>query len=234
MHLWFLLLSLPFQAVEAKDFPKEFQLHAVAATVRIANRTERTVGTGVIVGRKDGAIYILTAAHLIPSAANRLEISTFDEKTYPRPVKTYDTTEVVLRTRGGDIRDVALIRITTEDSVPALMPFCPLKRLPSEGSFEALSVGCGSAKTPMCLLEKVSKEKKVRRSPSRETARFWETEVGQSPGRSGGPLLDKDGCLIGLASGASEGKGYYTHGAEIQNWLKGTKFKFLLENQQDK
>lgn len=233
MHLWFLLLSLPAQVVEAKDFSKKFQLHAVAATVRIANRSKRTEGTGVIVGRKDGAIYVLTAAHLV-ATDNRLEISTFSEKTYPFPVKTYDKTDLVLRTRANDIRDVALIRINTDDPAPGLIPFCPVKRLPSGESFEALSVGCGAAKTPMCALERVIKENKVRRPPGRDTARFWETAVEQTPGRSGGPLLDKDGCLIGLASGASEGKGYYTHGAEIQNWLKVTKYKFLLEENQNK
>jgi S1-C subfamily serine protease len=231
MHLWSLLLLLPAQVVETKDFPKSLQMRAVAATVRIANRSERTEGTGVIIGDKDGAIYILTAAHLADSR-DRLEISTFSEKSYPLPMKTYDKVEVVLRVR--DIRDVALIRIASTDRAPALMPFCPAQRLPGGGPFEALSVGCGASKTPMCMLEKVSKEKKIRRPPGRETARFWEVEVQQAPGRSGGPLLDKDGCLIGLASGISEGRGYFTHAAEIQNWLKKSKFKFLVEENEKK
>lgn len=231
MHLWSLLLLLPAQAVEAKDFPKSLQMRAVAATVRISNRSERTEGTGVIIDDKGGAIYVLTAAHLVGSG-DRLEISTFSEKSYPRPVKTYNKGEVVLRVR--DIRDVALIRIASKDRAPAVMPFCPAQRLPSEGPFEALSVGCGTSKIPMSLLEKVSKEKKIRRPPSLETARFWEVDVGQTPGRSGGPLLDKDGYLIGLASGTSEGRGYYTHAAEIHNWLKKSKYKFLVEENKKK
>jgi S1-C subfamily serine protease len=231
MHLWSLLLLLPAQAVEARDFPKSLQMRAVAATVRVANRSERTEGTGVIIGAKDGALYILTAAHLA-ARDDRLEISTFSEKSYPFPVKTYDKVELVLRAR--DLRDLALIRIAGAERAPALMPFCPAQRFPSEGPFEALSVGCGASKTPMCLLEKISKEKKIRRPPSRETARFWEVDVEQAAGRSGGPLLDKDGCLIGLASGVNEGKGYYTHAAEIQGWLKKSKFKFLLEEHEKK
>jgi S1-C subfamily serine protease len=231
MHLWTFLFLLPAQAVESKDFPKALQMQAVAATVRIANRSERSEGTGVMIGRKEGAVYVLTAAHLV-ARGDRLEISTFSDKSYPQPVKTYDKVEVLLRTR--DIRDLALLRIITDDAVPALMPLCLPRKLPTKGSFTALSVGCGASRTPMCMLEKVSKEKKIRRPPGREMAHFWEAEVEQAAGRSGGPLLDTEGRLIGVASGASEGKGYYAHGAEIHGWLKGSTFSFLLEENENK
>ncbi|HEY1343153.1 MAG TPA: serine protease [Bryobacteraceae bacterium] len=206
-------------------------MKAVTATVRIVNRTDRSEGTGVIVGQEKGAVYILTAAHVV-ARADRLEISTFSRDSYPRPLTSYEKTEVVAQTR--DIRDLALVRVPTEDRAPATMPFCPLRQLPAAGGFESLSVGCGASKAPISLLENVQKEKRIRRPPGRDTALFWETAIGQPAGRSGGPLINKRGELIGLASGSSEGKGYYCHGAEIHAWLKGGKFAFLVTEQEKK
>ena len=39
-------------------------------------------------------------------------------------------------------------------------------------------------------------------------------------GRSGGPLLDADGRLIGVCSGTQEGMNYYTHPDEIRGALQ--------------
>lgn len=227
----FALLLLPGQALESQNFPRSLQMKAVTASVRIVNRSQHSEGSGVLLGKKDAAVYVLTAAHLAKQG-DRLEVSTFSESSYPSPVKVYDQIEVVARTR--DIRDLALLRFTTPDRPPASMPLCPLRQLPAGGDFEALSVGCGAGKAPLCMLEKVLEEKRIRRPPARETVRFWLAEVEQAAGRSGGPLVDRKGRLIGLASGANEGKGYYCHGREVLAWLKGSKFAFLLQVAQAK
>ncbi|MHB1426397.1 MAG: S1 family peptidase [Gemmataceae bacterium] len=231
MHWWTLLLLLPGQAVESKDFPKDLQMKAVAATVRVANRSQHTEGTGVVIGFDKEGIYVLTAAHMVLNS-DRFEISTFSESSYPRALKSYEKVELLAKTL--DIRDLALIRLPTEDRPPAVMPFCPRDQLPTGKNFEALSVGCGSGMIPLCMLEYVLREKRFSRPPLRDSARLWETAIGQVPGRSGGPLLNKRGELIGLASGESEGKGYYCHVAEIHSWLKESKHAFLVgENQKE-
>jgi S1-C subfamily serine protease len=231
MHLWTFLLLIPGQMLESKDFPKGLQMKAVAATVRIVNRDHQSEGTGVIVGRNGKGIYVLTAGHLVVRSA-RFEVSAYSENSYPRVLKKYDKVKVVAQSR--DIRDLALIRLDTEDRPPAIVPFCASSQLPTSGKFEAMSVGCGARSAPICLLENVIKEKRVKRPPGRDTARFWETDIAQMVGRSGGPLLNSRGELIGLASGASEGKGYYSHGSEIQVWLKETEFAFLLGDKEKK
>src|SRR5262249_27551976 len=157
------------QAVDAKEFPKSLQMKAVAATVRILNRSERAEGTGVIVGQKDGALYVLTAAHLVRED-DQLEISAFSESSYPNPAKIYTTTKLLARTT-RDVRDLALLRVDAPDRA-GVMPLCPLDQLPGKEGYESLSVGCGGGKAPICLLEKVLQAKRIRRPSEKGIARF--------------------------------------------------------------
>jgi hypothetical protein len=41
-------------------------------------------------------------------------------------------------------------------------------------------------------------------------------------------LIDRQGRVIGVASGVNDGKGYYCHVEEISRWLKSTDFAFLV------
>ncbi len=62
---WLFLVLACGQLVESDDFPKALQERATAATVRIVNRSQRLEGSGVVIGRKDKSIYVLTAAHFL-------------------------------------------------------------------------------------------------------------------------------------------------------------------------
>jgi S1-C subfamily serine protease len=48
-------------------------------------------------------------------------------------------------------------------------------------------------------------------------------------GRSGGPLIDQRGFVIGICSGTSDGKGYFTHTHEIHRFLKQNAFDWLAD-----
>jgi V8-like Glu-specific endopeptidase len=216
--------------VEPEDVPKPLKDRALAATVRIINHTRRTEGSGVLIGRKDQSTYILTAGHLL-ERGDRLEISTFSVSSYPEAERVYKKVEVVALTK--DMRDLALLRLSGDDAPRRNLTLCPLPLLPKEKEFDALSVGCGFAAAPICVLEKVKGAKQVHRDEKMKPALFWETADEQTPGRSGGPLLDRRGRVIGIASGANDGKGYYSHAEEIYRWLKGTDFAFLAEDKED-
>lgn len=229
MISWLLLLLVPAQTLESKVFSRQLQDRAVAATVRIVNRGEKTEGSGVLLGAADKGFYILTAAHLVHRPAG-LEISTFTIDSYPRPAKVYLKAEVVART--PDMRDLALIRVSTEDRLPGRLPLCPSRLVPKEEKFDALSVGCGAARAPLCLVEHVRGSRLIRRQKGMKPALFWEVQRAQMPGRSGGPLLDRDGNLLGIANGVNDGKGYYCHVVEIYRWLEAKNFRSLLPKEE--
>jgi hypothetical protein len=125
--LWLLAWLVPGQLVEADDFPRPLQMKVVAASVRIVNRGEKVEGSGVIVGRKAGSLYVLTTAHLV-SGQGRLEIATFSAESYPQEARVYTGAEVLARTK--DVRDLALIRLATDDAPPGCLPLCPERLLP--------------------------------------------------------------------------------------------------------
>ncbi len=226
MAPWLIFLLVPGQQVESDDFPKALQMKAVTASVRIVNRTERMEASGVILGRKEGALYILTAGHL-QNRPGRLSVRTYTADSYPEAARVYDKAEVAARAK--DVRDLALLRVETDDPPPGTLPLCPERLLPAKGPFSALSVGCGGTGAPVCLLETVREARFIRLAGRMETALFWETAGEQTPGRSGGPLIDRQGNILGLASGTNEGKGYYCHAREIHRWLKAQGFGLFLE-----
>jgi S1-C subfamily serine protease len=47
---------------------------------------------------------------------------------------------------------------------------------------------------------------------------------------SGGPLLNREGCLIGIASGNSGGEAYYVDEFEIANLINGNSATKSFEN----
>src|SRR5579875_1835020 len=189
VHGLFLLLVFG-QFADSEEFAKAVQERAVAATVRIVNRTRRVEGSGVLIGRKGKSTYILTAGHFL-ERGDRLEISTFTIASYPDPENVYKKAEIVALAK--DMRDLALVRLTVDNPPRAGLALCPLKLLPQDKEFNALSVGCGAAAAPVCLVEKVKGAKQVRRSAAMQPALCWEAANEQTPGRSGGPLIDRHG-----------------------------------------
>src|SRR5438093_1402336 len=79
----------------------------------------------------------------------------------------------------------------------------------------ALTVGCdGAGGAPAVAVDTVRAEKNLGpRSPYK--CNFFEADRPPAVGRSGGPLVDRQGRLIGVCSGTLGGKkGYYVHIAE--------------------
>lgn len=215
------------EPVPSPHFPASLQQRAVCATVRIVNQNGGHRGTGVILRTSGPFVYILTADHLL-NPGGKFEVSTFSESSYPRPNNIYFNAEVMARDR--DL-DVALLRLPTRDRMPASLPICPPAQTPKDEPFPVMTVGCSKGDSPTCLLDKVIAQKHVRKHPTSGISHVYELGNQQAPGRSGGPLLDARGQIIGICSGVTDRKGYFCHIEEIHRWLKRHNLQWLYDEE---
>jgi S1-C subfamily serine protease len=212
--------------VESADFSKEVQAAALRATVRIVNRAGALNGSGVIVKQDANFVYVLTAQHVVDKA-EKMEVHTFSAESYPKAAKVYGSAQVVAQAKE---QDLAVVRIATRDKAPGVLPLCPAAKAPGDKDFPGLSVGCNDGKAPTCRAETVKGRKTVKR-PGEEALVSWEVSTAPVAGRSGGPLVDKRGKVLGIASGANDGLGYFVHPEEIERFLKKEVLEDLLEDE---
>jgi hypothetical protein len=190
------------------EVPRPVREAGVAATVRVGDPATGSVGTGVVLGARNGYVYVLTAAHVLGKDA-KPRVETFGGKR-----EAPDDWEIVFRATESDL---AVVRATAGTSE---WPAVRLAPPPAAGAAApaAWSIGCDDGKDPRVEAVTLTGQKFVR--PKRgDGALFWEAKGEGVSGRSGGPLLDADGRLIGLASGTQEGKNYFTHLDEIRGAL---------------
>jgi S1-C subfamily serine protease len=227
-----LLLLVPgdVDVIDSKEFPKEAQVRALTATVRVVNSTADITGSGVILRRSGPVVYVLTAAHVV-AGAKKLEVATFSTDSYPKAAIVYRSAEVIATSTDLDL---AVLRWTTRDAMPGVMEICPASKVPEGKNFPALSVGCADGAAPTCVLEAVKAKRNVRKPGAEVAVPCWETAEAPVKGRSGGPLIDARCYLIGVDSGAGDGKGYYTHIEAILTFLKANGLKGLTEEKAEK
>jgi S1-C subfamily serine protease len=213
------------EVLPSTDFPKPLQATAVAATVRLRNATTGGEGSGVLVGRSGPFVYILTANH-VTDRSERVEVAVFTAGSYPRPDKVYQSGEVVARSVEGDL---ALIRLATRDPMPAMLRIPLPGRGPDGKDFPALSIGCSAGGAPTPRLETVKGKRQIRKPGEEQAAAYWEMDAAPARGRSGGPLLDRSGGLIGVCSGVGDGKGYYSHTEQMHRFLRRSGYAWLYD-----
>lgn len=212
-----LALLLPAPAdpvVPGSVVSAEAQWAAVAACPRVSVPT-RVAGTGVVVGEKDGFAYLLTAAHVVPF--DGVEVAFTTREQYPKEVWFGERPAVVARWTDPDL---ALVRFRVPDgrSVSPLPLAGPGQR-PKTFPFPAWTVGVGTGAASTVRVDRVGAKQAVR-PPDRGLAFYWQTAVVPEVGRSGGPLLDDRGRVIGVCAATRGGHGYYAHLDEILAALK--------------
>jgi S1-C subfamily serine protease len=230
MYSLLLLTALPGQFVENDQFPIARQHAAFEATPRIYHAASRSEGAAVVIGRKDGAIYLLTAAHLVPEFhakdREKEDLRNVELYFYPadRPNRAGPVVIAKVRTRMPN-EDLALLEARPEKP-PAPLSLCPKDKRIFRFPMTVMTVGIIRDGGPDVKTDTVKRQKKVHK-PDDTAALYWEADTPQGPGRSGGPMIDTRGYVIGIASGIQHGKGYYTSIDEIIPALREAGFGWL-------
>ena len=221
--LTLLVVAVALPVVASDKVPAELQWKLLRASPRIVT-TSGAFGTasGVAVGARDGVAYILTAAHTVAEVAER-EVQFFAEKGYPVPVKVYKAASVVLRVPDAD---VALVTVAVGNDAIVLAKLAAPGQRPKAFPAPVFAVGCSNGSAPTVEVDELLAKRFVRR-PGNGMAFFWETAAPPVTGRSGGPLCDADGRVIGVCAANRDGRGYYAHADELHAALKKAGYAWL-------
>lgn len=214
-----LAILLSFDADD--KVPRAARDKAVAATVKLVNVAGEQQGSGVIIRRHGVHVYVLTANHIV-AGAKRLEMHVRGEKGKP---KVYKSPTVLA---GSPKLDLAIVRLASSDDFPAPLAVCERGKGPRPRSFAAASAGWPKD-TATAWDERVKQKLLLRRPGEKESVWSYETERKPAPGRSGGPLIDADGRVLGVASGHDGEAGYFTHFDEIHRFLRENGLQWLFE-----
>ncbi len=187
------------------------QWEAITACPRVITRSgARAAATGVTIGVRGGYAYVLTAQHAVPGAEER-EVQFFTRESYPLPAVKIRGVQVLTR---WDDSDLALLKVKLGPDSCGVLPLAGVGQRPKKFPVEVLSIGCSLGEPPTVRAETIVAKKPARR-PGGGIAFFWELAAAPVPGRSGGPLLDNEGRVIGVCAAGRSGRGYYTHLDEI-------------------
>ena len=207
-----LLLTLP--AVEAR-------WDAILACPKVSSLGS-TSGTGVVIGVKDGFAYLLTANHV--AVADRAEVQFTSRGNYPKAAWFGDGATVIARWPDPDL---ALVRFPTKKRAMPILPLAPAWQRPKAFPVPVLTLGVGNGEATTALPDTLIAKEFVKRD-GKDGAFFWRTQTAPEPGRSGGPLLDGRGRVIGITAARRDNSGYYTHHDEILAALKREGFGWLV------
>lgn len=207
-----------------EDFPPKLQVASVLATVQVADPVTGEMGSGVLVHQKGDDYYILTAYHVIENT-DLPTVQTYSALSFPRPAETYKKSQVIARDK---VNDLAVIRISGKNQKCQVLPVSPANLAPQENNFPGLVTGCSPAKAPAKEIVTVVQKKRVQLR-GQEPKWVWEVDFPQPKGWSGGALVDQQGYVIGIASGSSDGKGYFTHTVEIHGFLDNNALEWLYK-----
>ena len=186
----------------------------------------RGTATAVVIGRVNDELFVLTSEHVVRNSYD-LKLEFFERGSYPKVGRTVNfgiTLEVM------PVPDFAVLKFpVTKDQVYPIVPLATRESRPRRFPVDDFSIGCTNGKPPTIWEATIIAKRLTRRANNDEISFFWETEQIPISGRSGGPLFNQQGQLIGICSATTSGKGFYTHLDEILAGLKQRKLGWLLD-----
>jgi len=216
-----MILIAASPAVKNDDFTAAIQEKAFETTVRLENVSRGIKGTAVRIADHRTGVYYLTAAHgVLKNDDVNLESFSANNPTQPKLV----VKGKVLECWPGF--DLATIR-ADEPEPQALAKLCPPDAVPVGKNVPLLTIGCSGANAPTIEITKGVRKEIVIPSENRAGA-YWQAEKIPAQGRSGGPVFDVKGNLVGICSGTNSKDGYYVHIDDIRIALKKSMQKSFL------
>jgi S1-C subfamily serine protease len=198
---------------------------ALRATVRVTCKTG--TGSGVVIGRAGPVAYVLTAAHVIAEPEG-LAVETSDPGAAGGGRRAFADVTVVAKA-SPQRQDLAVLRVRVNgEGLTAVIPLRRPTAAPLKTPAVAFSAGDDGVKVSI-QAETVLGTARLRHLGTEETTRCWKCQAAPVPGRSGGPLLDADGALLGVCSGGDRTASYYVHVEEVRDFLKRNGLRFLAE-----
>jgi len=210
-----LMTSFTPLVVVAAEVPEAVRSKGKASTLKVTCDEDGQFGSGAVIGKIGAHSYILTACHLVPKAKTA-EVKLPNGKSY--------RAEVLERSSETDL---AVLRLPSPEGMPAPIKLASGDVKPNQ----LLSVGWEKGDAPNCLDESLKGKVHLRKPGETNTVKCWEVERKPVPGRSGGPLLDESGLVLGVASGHDGTNGYYIHIEEIRAFLRKSGLKWLTEEE---
>ena len=210
LFLPLLLMNGPW--IESKEFSRSTQERVLNATLRLTTENPKGEGTAIRIGRQGPFVYYLTVNHNV-ERVDVADLESYAADSFPTVRARIEKAKVLARNPGTDL---AILR-AYEANPPGFL--AALESRPQKAPFAVLSSGCSLGKNPELLIDEVIRSI-VAKTPQNVRAHVWETKKTPDPGRSGGPLVDVNGCLVGICSGNNDGKGYYIQIQEVREFLK--------------
>lgn len=220
--LWLLAQMVLFQAPSGTDqgrlaetllrSPDRVIQATLALHIGLANE-----GSGVVVGRKGDKLLALSAYHLFQGKTKEGHATFFTAGDPPKADKELMKLDVV-----ESWPDIDLVLLSVEAPKLPISPLqlAPARSLPAKIRGTTHTSGCDKG-FPTLRAELLGGKVLTTKNAGEIDAFYWEMADPSIPGRSGGPLVDCAGQLLGICSGTDrKGKGMYVHIDEIRAGLK--------------
>jgi len=149
-----------------------------------------SIGSGFIVDMRG---FVITNNHVVSSTPNNIQVTTYSGTNYPAVLVGVDTT-----------RDLVLLKINEGEY--GLLEFADSNAV--ELGDEIVAIG-----TPFGFSFSTSKGilSGIHRTAPNGLAEYLQLDAALNPGNSGGPLIDREGKVVGVNNfkiGGSEGLGF--------------------------